>query len=167
MGPRARLAEYAGRGPLAAWLCVAAVRTAVDILRSPAERATGGPDAIDAAEIGGADPELAYLKDRYRHEVDEALRAGLRALSRQQRSILQLHIAEGLSLDEIGAMHRVGKSTAFRWLSDARHQLWAEARRHLQDRLGVSPGEFASLVNLVRSQLDLSLPGLLASVAEG
>jgi len=161
-----RLVEYSGRGPLSAWLCVAAVRTAVDVLRSPAERATGSLELRDSPLVGGDDPELAYLKHRYRHEVDEALRAGVRALSKQQRDVLQLHLEEGLSLDEIGAMHRVGKSTAFRWVSDARQQLLAEARRFLHDKLGISPGEFASLVNLVRSQLDISLPGMLASTRD-
>jgi RNA polymerase sigma-70 factor (ECF subfamily) len=158
-----RLVEYSGRGPLTAWLCVAAVRTAVDVLRSPAERATAGLDPRDSTLVAGDDPELAYLKDRYRHEVDEALRAGVCALSRQQRAVLKLHVEDGLSLDEIGAMHRVGKSTAFRWVSDARQQLLSEARRFLHDKLGITPGEFASLVNLVRSQLDVNLSSVLAS----
>jgi RNA polymerase sigma-70 factor (ECF subfamily) len=162
-GRPARLAEYSGRGPLTAWLRVAAVRTAVDVLRSPVERAIADFDPGDLALVGDSDPELAYLKDRYRRELDEALRAGVRALSRQQREVLQLHVEEGLTLDEIGALHRVGKSTAFRWLSDARQQILTEARRFLHDKLGVTAGEFASLVNLVRSQLDISLPGMLAS----
>jgi len=161
-----RLAEYSGRGPLASWLCVAAVRAAVDLLRSPAERSTGGVDPGDAAIFSGDDPELAYLKQRYRCEVDDALRAGVRALSRQQREVLRLHLEEGLSLDEIGALHRVGKSTAFRWLSDARQQLLAEVRRFLQERLGLTAGEFASLINLVRSQLHISLPDLLANTRD-
>jgi len=152
-----RLAEYSGRGPLAAWLCVAAVRTAVDVLRSPVERTTGGVEPGDLALVGDGDPELAYLKDRYRRELDEALRAGVRALSPQQREVLHLHVHEGLSLDEIGAMFRVGKSTAFRWLNDARQRILTETRGFLHDKLGVTAGEFASLVNLVRSQLDISL----------
>jgi RNA polymerase sigma-70 factor (ECF subfamily) len=161
-----RLAEYSGRGPLSAWLCVAAVRTAVDVLRSPDGRSTGRTTELDTALIGSDDPELAYLKDRYRHEVDEALRAGMRVLSRQQRAVLRLIVEDGLTLDEIGALYRVGKSTVFRWLGDARHQLVSEARRFLQDKLGISHGEFASLVNLVRSQLDISLRGALTGTRE-
>jgi RNA polymerase sigma-70 factor (ECF subfamily) len=155
-----RLATYSGRGSLAAWLCVTAVRTAMDALRSPSERASD-PVPPDL-ELLGEDPAMAYLKNRYRGDVDEALRAGFRALSARQRLVLELHLVEGLSLDEIGAMHRISKSSAFRWVSDARQQVLAEARRILEDKLGVTADEFASLVNLVRSQLDLSLSRILA-----
>ena len=41
-GARPRIGEYAGRGPLQAWVRVAAVRAALDILRAAGARDGGG-----------------------------------------------------------------------------------------------------------------------------
>ena len=157
-GEPPRLAAYSGRGPLQAWVRVVAVRAAVDALRSSGGDIAGS-GLSSLSDL--TDPELAYLKQRYRGEVEDAMRAGIRALDSQQRELLRLNLVDGLSLEEIAVLYRIGKSTAFRWLSAARRQIVAEAQQFLHRRLGVSQGEFASIVDLVRSGLDLSLPRML------
>lgn len=50
-----------------------------------------------------------------------------------------------------------------RWLAAARESIFDETRRLMSQRLRLRPEEFESLVRVLRSQLDLSLTGLLQS----
>jgi RNA polymerase sigma-70 factor (ECF subfamily) len=160
-GARPRIAEYAGRGPLAAWVRVAAVRTALDLLRAQGVRAGGDVEPDDLARDGGDSPELDYVKERYRPQFKAAFQAALRGLDAEQRNLLRLHVVEGLNSDEIGALFRVHRSTVARRIAAARQQVLAEARKRLRAELGLSAGEFDSLAGVVRSQLDLSVRKIL------
>ena len=70
-------------------------------------------------------------------------------------------MVEGLSIDEIGALFKVHRSTVARWIAGARQAVLAGARLRLRDELGLSAGEFDSLAGVVRSQLDLSVAKIL------
>jgi RNA polymerase sigma-70 factor, ECF subfamily len=158
-GAAPRIAEYSGRGPLGAWLRVVALRTAVDLQRA---RHPGRELALDAARVAsGGDAELDYLKRRYGVEVKAAFQEALRTLSSEQRNLLRLHLVDELTLEEIATMFHVNRSTVLRRIERARGELYELARSALQARLGVSPAEFASLIALVRSRLDLSLAEVL------
>lgn len=160
-GAAPRLAEYAGRGPLAAWLRVAALRTAVDLQRA---RHGAREHELDPTRLAaGGDGELAYLKGRYGAEIKASFAAALRTLSSEQRNLLRLHLVDALTLEEIATMFRVNRSTILRRIDRARHELFELAQHDLQARLGIPTGEFASLVQLVRSRLDLSLAEVLGN----
>ena len=63
--PVGKIADYSGRGPLAGWLRVVAVRTALNLRRSQAT--APDTDDLDAAKRMNScapDPELDYLKTR-------------------------------------------------------------------------------------------------------
>jgi RNA polymerase sigma-70 factor (ECF subfamily) len=75
--------------------------------------------------------------------------------------VLRLHVVEGLNIDEIGALFKVHRSTVARWIAAARTQVLTDARKQLRAELGLSAGEFDSLAGVVRSQLDLSVAGIL------
>jgi len=159
-GEPPRIAEYAGRGPLQAWVRVTAVRAALDLLRA------GGVDsgsdlAPDDLSAAAGSPELDYLRERYRPQFKAAFEEALRALDPEQRNILRLHAVEGLNIDEIGALFKVHRSTVARWIAAARGQVLASARRRLRAELRLSAGEFDSLAGVVRSQLDISLTKIL------
>ena len=85
----------------------------------------------------------------------------MQTLSPEHRLALRLHSVEALPGDQIAAALRVDRSTAMRWLNQAREQLFAETRRALTARLRVDPREFESLVGFVQSRLELSLSRLL------
>jgi RNA polymerase sigma-70 factor (ECF subfamily) len=160
-GGRPRIAEYAGRGPLAAWVRVAATRAALDLLRSAGARAGAELEPDDLTPGSGDSPELDYIKDRYRPQFKIAFQEALRGLDSEQRNVLRLHVVEGLNIDEIGALFKVHRSTVARWIAAARQQVLTEARRRLRAELGLSAGEFDSLAGVVRSQLDLSVAKIL------
>ena len=160
-GARPRIAEYAGRGPLQAWVRVAAVRAALDLLRASGARGGGGE--VEPEDLAGdaVSPEVDYVKERYRPQFKAAFQESLRALDTEQRNVLRLHVVEGLNIDEIGALFKVHRSTVARWIAAARQQVLAGARNRLRVELGLSAGEFDSLAGVVRSQLDLSVAKIL------
>jgi RNA polymerase sigma-70 factor (ECF subfamily) len=158
---RIRIAEYSGRGPLSSWVRVIAVRTALRLRREQRREHTSaaGENALERA--GPVDPELDYLKVRYRAAYEEALKSALAALPDRDALLLKLHYLDGLSIDRIGALYDIHRSTVARWRSNIRRRLLASTREHLQRRLSLTDSEFDSLVALVRSQLALSIRSAL------
>jgi RNA polymerase sigma-70 factor (ECF subfamily) len=159
-----RIADYQGQGPLAAWLRAAAVRTALNLRRSAHRKARAEEEALADATVPGSHPELEHLRQQHRADFQAALAESLAALSPRERTVLRLHLVEGLALERIGAMYRTHKSTVSRWLARAREQVLEGTRARLAERLRLSPDELHSLLRDMPGQLDLSLPALLASV---
>jgi RNA polymerase sigma-70 factor (ECF subfamily) len=148
-GAHPRIAEYSGRGPLGAWVRMAAVRLAIDLkraLRAPIE----GP-LPDAGETN--DPELQLLKNRYTAEYQSALRAAWQRLSVHARRLLCLHYLDGRNLDEVGRMYRVARATAYRWIVAARESVLDSMMRTLRERLRLSRAEFDSIGRVVSEDL--------------
>ncbi|MFC1610733.1 transcriptional regulator, partial [Myxococcota bacterium] len=83
------------------------------------------------------------------------------SLSAKDRNLLRQSLLDGLSIDQLGAIYRVHRATAARWLAGARERVLKETLSALRQRLKIDEAEFKSLINLVRSQLDLSLARLL------
>jgi len=157
-----RIAEYGGRGTLTSWLRVAAIRLAIDLLR----KAGAAPPPDDGADpmlehIGGGDPELEVIKERFRDQVNAALRDAFAVLTAEQRNLLRLSYRDGRSIDEIGALLGAHRSTAARKIAEARELILGEARRQLEASLHLTPAELQSLIRLLRSQLHLSISWLL------
>ena len=164
-GQPSRIADYSGRGALSNWVRAIAVRTALHFRR---EQRTGGPLDSDAAMQfrGATDPELDYLKLRYRNEYEEALRAALASLDDREAVLLKLHYVDGLNIDQIGVVYGVHRSTIARWRSAIRRKILVSTREQLERRLSLTDSEFDSIVALVRSQLAFSLRSALRRPAE-
>jgi RNA polymerase sigma-70 factor, ECF subfamily len=157
-GDRApRIGEYSGRGSLARWVKVAALRTALDLIDQ--ERRHGNRADVDEADTLGqtADPELTYIKERHRDDFRAAFQAALAALTPEQRNVLRLNVLDGLNIAQIGALFGVHRATIARRIAGAREALLLGTRQQLQARLGASERDVDSLVTLLRSQLDVSL----------
>jgi RNA polymerase sigma-70 factor (ECF subfamily) len=158
-----KLASYAGRGPLAAWLRVAGQRIALMIRRSEAAQKRALDNVALEPHRAVADPELAFLKDHLREPFQRAIVDALNMLDDRQRMIYSLHVVDGLTMERIAAMYGVSHSTVSRWMASAREAVIAEARRLLGDEMHLAPGDFDSLARLLTSQLDLSVSLVLAS----
>lgn len=156
-GARPRIEEYAGRGPLAGWVRIVALRLAVDRLRAVSKQ----PLAVDGDVLQhlaiGADPELGLLSAQYRDEVQAAFLSAFAALQAAERNLLRLHHLDGLTLDEIAAMKRMHRSSVARRIARCREQVAARTRDLLVERLGLDPSQIDSVIRLVRSQIDLRL----------
>ena len=86
-GP-ARIGSYAGKAPLDRWLGVAAQRAALMWLREnrTEARARDGAAAEPAAS-GDTHPEMAFLKDRYRGDFEQALKESLARLPERATNV--------------------------------------------------------------------------------
>src|SRR5262249_27868838 len=115
-GAPPRIADYAGRGALASWLRVIAVRAALDRRPDDDDDDSAAPDQLAA----DAAPQLAVLRPRHAAAMTEALREAVAALAPEQRVILRMYFASGQSTEQIAAVLRVNRSTAARRLVAAR-----------------------------------------------
>jgi RNA polymerase sigma-70 factor (ECF subfamily) len=157
------LAGYSGRGELRAYLRAVAVRIALKRMQretapgadDPGELMTLLPDANDTAE-------LQLLKQRYRADLRAAFASAFAALSPRERTLLRQHYIDGLTVDMLAPLHQVHRSTCARWIETARTKILREVRRHLRAALGLDDRELDRAVELVQSQLDLSLSRHLA-----
>src|SRR5262249_17829438 len=102
-----------------------------------------------------------YIKLRYRDEFREAFTNAFSLLSSQQRNVLRLHLLDGVTLEQLAATFGVHRSTIARWLAESRAAVLQGTRKGLRTRLRIAPAELESLIGLLRSQLDVSLHGLL------
>jgi RNA polymerase sigma-70 factor (ECF subfamily) len=166
-GQPPRISQYEGRGSLTSWVGIAAQRVVLSLRRGDRSRGRAQNAAMADAMTEGGDPELDYLKVRHRQDFRAAFADAIGTLSARERVILKLHLVDGLSHEEIGAMYQVHQSTVTRWIARARESLVKETHRLVCERLQVDTAEFESLAVLVESQLDLSLSRLLRTEGGG
>jgi RNA polymerase sigma-70 factor (ECF subfamily) len=152
-----RIAGYSGRGPLSVWIGVAARSIALNLIRSRKGNAFAASDD-DAGELpAGADPELDYLRLRYRDEFRQAFQEAIAELDQRDRMILRLCYVKGLSHDRIAVAYGVHQTTITRRISKAREALVERIQGSLRRRLDTSTVDLDSIARLLGSQLDLSL----------
>ncbi len=156
-GDAPKIAEYTGRGPLGAWLRISSVRIALNLRRRAKHNVEPDVEGGPQLRAPGPDPEIDYLKSRYRREFREAFQATITSLTGDERTVLRMHYIDGLTIDQIGGAYRVHRSTVARWLALSRDKIMEETKRLLTERLKVAPSEVDSLIGLVRSQLDVSI----------
>ena len=153
-----RIVSYGGRGDLASWVKVVAVREGLMATRG--QRPQVGDDALELA-AGQADPELDLMRSHYQGEFREAFAEALRALEPDERNLLRYHLVDRLGIDRIAAIEGVHRATAARRLARVRDKLHATTRARLTSRLQVDGVELESILRLVRSRLDVSVRRLL------
>ncbi|MEO8554445.1 MAG: hypothetical protein ABI678_30930 [Kofleriaceae bacterium] len=149
-----RIVEYAGKGALAAWVQVIAVREALMILRKARGEVTASDDSLLA--IVESDPTIALAKRTYRTELAAVFKTALAALETRERALLRLTFVEGAGTERLAAMYGVHRVTMFRWLASARAHLLELLRRGVIARIGIAPGEVDSLIRAVASSLDVT-----------
>lgn len=166
----ARIRHYAGQGPFQSWLRVTATRTFLDCVRGGAQqkREHGADDdrLMNAPDLQ-TDVELDFLKREYRSQFKEAFEEAMRSLSSGERNLLRQNLIAGLSIDQIGAIYHIHRATAARRIVRAREVLLVRTRDALLARLKLPQEEFDSLMELIRSRLDLSLHRLLKAEDTG
>jgi RNA polymerase sigma-70 factor (ECF subfamily) len=156
-GAPPKIAEYAGRGNLAGWIKVVAVRIALSVLRT--KRPEWDADTDDALlelplpASGEPDP----MRARYGAAFKSAFQAALAALSPRERLLLRLQFVDDLSVDRIGALYGVHRATAARWVARARDSLFDGTTKRLAAALGLAEEQLSSIIDAVRSHVDVSL----------
>jgi RNA polymerase sigma-70 factor (ECF subfamily) len=156
-GEPAKLAHYTGKGPLRTWLRVVAIREALNLRASRSHDGEVADDALLRLDGGRTDPELGLLKDEYRAEFREALVDALAVLDAAERNLLRLHYLHGLTLEELGRLLDVHRSSVARRIAKVRETVLSATRRALLTRLAIGRAEFGDLVAMLESRWDLSI----------
>ncbi len=163
-GGPAKLTAYAGQGFLLNWLRITTTRLLMDQSKRK-DRARERP-ASERAILGLPDPgnvELSFLKRSYRAEFSEALQQSARELPAGERHLLRQHLVGCMSIDQIAGGYGIHRATAARRLARARQRLMEGTREAMAGRLKLPADELDSVLELIRSQLDLSVGRFLAS----
>lgn len=162
-GAQPKIAGYAGRGKLRGLIQLVAVRTAISLLRKHKREVYAEPDDFTALPAPLDDPELGYLKARYRREFRSAFADSVADLTARERNLLRLHLLRGVTLAALAEMYSVHKATVTRWLAKARATLFAGTRRRMRAQLSCDADEFESVMRLIQSRLDVSVQRLFAT----
>jgi len=160
-GREAGLASYSGRGDLGSYIRVIATRELVRVISKGRREVAVAESALFDQLSPASEPGLRYLRERYRGDVDTALRAALAGLSEESRAYLRYSLIDGWNIDRIAELYGIHRSTAARRVSAARDELGDAIRTELAARLDVSTDEVDSYVRLVQSRVDVSLARLL------
>ena len=154
----ARITRYDGRASLRAWLGVCVTRMGLHVLRTVRNaREVPTEWADELAAVACDQPELEEVRARYADIFAAAWRAACAALPVRQRSLLRMCIVEGCTVEHAAATYQVHRVTVWRWLEDAKQKLLDGTRAELGERLAPEDPGTQSLLELVRSQLDLGL----------
>ena len=158
-GREPRLAEYAARGPLGAWIRVMAVRIALDLRRArpSAEIEAIDVDQIDAGPRRASEAEADYVKRRYGVTLQAAITRAIAELSAEQRALLKLHFVDGATFDQLAQQLGLHKVTVWRRIAAAREAVVAATFRILSAQTAIPSGELESILRTVQSQLHVTL----------
>jgi RNA polymerase sigma-70 factor, ECF subfamily len=156
-GSEPRIATYAGQAVLGRWLGVTAMRIALNLTRRQRPHVPLDGEPLAAAVV---DPALRLVRDRYRADVELAIRQAFAALGNpRDRNLLRLYYLDRVPLDRLGQMFGVHASTVSRWLTALREAILAATRERLTEQLGLRGDgrDLDSLIRAVESDLDLTL----------
>jgi RNA polymerase sigma-70 factor (ECF subfamily) len=159
-GAAPKILEYGGRAALRNWIGVVATREALAMVRKDS-KPTAPDEVLMKLESPAVGPELGYLKEHYREAFAKAFHFALGELSPRARNVLRHHYVHGLSIDEIGSVYAIHRSSAARRIAKARDDLLMGTRRRLVVELGVGRSELESIMRLIESRIDVSLRGAL------
>ncbi len=161
VGELPKIADYAGRGPLKSWVRAVALRLGLMMVRGVQREVPDEDGRAAAALVGSSNPELNIIKNHYREAFADAVRRAVRGLDQRDRTVLRMHVIDGLNIDKIGVLFKVHRATIATWIASARKTVLAVTHRELSSTLGIPTGDLQSLMGLMVSQLDVSLHGLL------
>ena len=155
-----RLAHYRGRGRLATWTNVVVIREAITMMRKTGRRQQVEADLV-LLEATSSGPELAAIKLEHRLALVRALQAAIAGLTPEQRNLLRLHHLHGASIDRLGAMLGLHRSSVARRLEKLRRELLDDTRRRIVEELRIDGTELQLILERIDSQLEISLERML------
>ena len=157
VGPSPRIREYKGSGPLGAWVRVCAVRLGLRLKQVSPGGAASDQGALETLVTGGASPEETVVKAQHRDQFRAALDEAFLRLGAREKTLLRMHFVDGMNIEEMGAVFRVHRATVARWLVAVRRDILEHVKEHVTTTVRTRSSEFHSLVELVRSDMNISL----------
>jgi RNA polymerase sigma-70 factor (ECF subfamily) len=158
--PLGRLSTYSGRGPLDGWLRVTLARAALSLVRTTDTRSSSIDEAEAIADLADKDdPQARALVSRCGPALKSAVEETVASLSPADRALLRLHVIDGLTIDDLAVVYKAHRSTTARRIARVRNAIFEGARARAMSILGLGETEFASLMGVMLSQIDVTLRG--------
>ncbi len=155
VGPPPRALSYSGKGSFEGWLRVVVTRVLLDEAEKGQQSETL-EESLSSIRVS-ANPETALLRKTTEKDFRAAFHDAVVTLEVRERALLKYALLDGLTVDDIGAIYDVHRSTAARWVAAAARTLESRLRDVLRTKLGAGDDEVERLVRLVESKVDLSL----------
>jgi RNA polymerase sigma-70 factor, ECF subfamily len=156
-GRAPRIAEYAGRGTLRGWTRVVITRTALNRLRAQKREVPLEEALLDQRPTDACDPELSCLRERFGVALDRALEQAMQSLTADERVLLRQRFVDGLTSEQLAALHRKHRITMIRRLNGILRALRVRTEALLASEVGCGHATAVSIVNLALSQAHLSI----------
>jgi RNA polymerase sigma-70 factor (ECF subfamily) len=156
-GSPRKILQYAGRGTLPAWVRVVAVHEARRMARSVRRELT---DADLDKYRSFVTPARDHVEAPYDGAVTDAFDRALRSLAPLEQVMLRQHVIDGMSIDELGAVHHVHRATAARSIKRARLALRSATKAGVRKRLELGSTEISSVIRSVRDRVEVNLRAL-------
>ena len=160
-GDSPQILRYSGRGRLRPWFRVTIARALIDEIRRHKRPESDSEERILGVPAPEPEPELEYLKTLYGSEFRTAFEEAVHALSPEDRNLLRMHYARGMTTAQIASAFGIHRATAARHVACARDALTEGTRDRMKQRLRLSTRELASVIRLIESQFHVSIQGLL------
>jgi RNA polymerase sigma-70 factor, ECF subfamily len=157
-GAPPRLAKYRGTGSLESWLRVTTVREGLSLHRARARIPEQNVGSLLDAVMVGDDPEIELLKRTYRAAFRRAFQRAFESLDPRDRNVLRFSYLDGSSIDDLATLYGVHRATVARWRNSARAALLKATRDAFTDEQDLPPRDFESIVRLIGSQLEVTIP---------
>lgn len=157
-GATPRIAEYAARGALNAWLRAAAVRATLDAIRRRKVRTARHRPLDEALVVDSPSEEALLIRRRYAAPFKSALRLAMASLSLRDRNVLRMHVQGRCTVDDIARAYGNHRATAARWVNRARRRVFELLHAELtRSHAGLSASELRSIASVLGSALLLTL----------
>ncbi len=159
-----KISNYAGSGALRSWVYATGLRTGLNELRriGRAPVPVGDEQLLVAMPDRNDDQELQYMKELYRTAFKDAFKASMAALEDRLSNILRHYYLDEMTLEQIGTLYRVHKTTVMRWVNKAHAELEIETKQRMVAHLKLAPSEVESVMRLIQSGIQLGLASVLA-----
>jgi RNA polymerase sigma-70 factor, ECF subfamily len=140
---------------------VTAVRLAIDLV-APEHAARSNVDLMELVAPEQT-PEIETARNLYEERFRTALEEIFQHLPAREKTILRLHVVDGLNIDAIGAIYRVHRATAARWLVAIRTRVYDRLKKDFAIRWKASSSDLRSLVSLLRDHIHITAKRVLGS----
>jgi RNA polymerase sigma-70 factor, ECF subfamily len=157
------LHSYSATGSLEGWLRATAVREGLALQRK-ADRNTDDVQNVLEARLPWVDREISMIKEIYQQPVSQAFAVACAQLAAEDRALLRLHYAEGVTTAKLATMFGMSRATLVRRLTTARESLVDRVKVALKLAAGVADQDVDSVLRLLKSQIDLRLSVILKDV---
>jgi RNA polymerase sigma-70 factor (ECF subfamily) len=165
-GSPPRIGQYTGHGPLNRYVAAAARNAALTLMRQRGQERRLGGDEDTGLVVSPPASAKELVTSRHDAAIRDAVRTSLSKLDRRQRTIVRLHLSQGVTLTQIARMLHVHQTTVSRALDDALERMYSDIRRRLREEHGLDDAEMESIVRDMRSHVDLSLSRVLGDTGE-